>query len=130
MKEFECTVDGIDVYYLGDYVEDLEPEDLVVPGKVAAVGVYYLVSEYPRFRTALTDDLEIDESSAVVQLSDMVDWASRIEIFDAAIFLMAHDGSMSEEEFKEWEKVNMAMSFMKSQGCDFMAEAKGEFDVG
>lgn len=124
---FEQTIEDVHIYSV-ESVEALSPDDLVDKDRVTAVGVYYMVSEYPRFRTALSDDLRIDEGSAVAQLSDIVGWVGEQSYVDLIAFLFVHE--LSEDDFREWERVHMALPFMKSQGCDFMADASGEFDVG
>lgn len=126
MRQLEGDVGGVDVYFLGQSPESIEPEDLVAD-RECAVGVYYLSDEYPRFRVAFTDDMAFDGSSAVVVLSELVEFFASRKILDASIFLMSH--GMGEPEFRAWEKEFMSIPFMKSQGCDFLAEAKGEWSV-
>ena len=119
------SVDGVDIYETN--LASIQPGDLVIPGRVTAFGVYYLTDQYPRFRTAISDDLQIDESSAAVQVSDLISWSDTKTIVDSVVFIFAHN--LSDEDLLEWEKEAVAIPFMKSQGCDFMADAVGEFAI-
>ncbi len=126
--KFLRSVEGVDIYEADGGLESLHPSDLVVPGRFTAVGVYYLTDKYPRFRTAVSDDFRIDASSAVVQLSDVVTWAAGRKMLDSMILVFVHDG-LSDDDFTVFERKHVAIPFMRSHGCDFMAEAVGEFAV-
>lgn len=126
-RKHEKTIGGVDVFFLGQSTEDFGSCDLVVDGRFCVVGVYYCCGEYPRFRVAFSDDLFIDGSGAVVAFSDLVGWEADSPIIEGGYFLMAHNFG-SEEEFKAWELEAMSKPFMSSQGCDFIAEAVGEWE--
>lgn len=129
MRKHERTVAGVDIFFLGRSVDDFGVDDLVVDGRSCVLGVYYCCDEYPRFRVSFSDDFWIDGSNAVVAYSDVVGWEADSGMVEGGYFLMAHDFE-SEEEFKAWELEAMSKPFMSSQGCDFIAEAVGEWSTG
>lgn len=127
-RKHEKTIDGVDVFFLGRSTEDFGSSDLVVDGRKCVVGVYYRHREYPRYRVAFSDNFAIDGSDAVVAYSDIVGWEAGSPMVEGGYFLMAHDFEF-EEDFRAWELEAMSKPFMSSQGCDFIAEAVGEWAV-
>lgn len=91
MRKYERCVNGASVFCLGASIDDIAARDIVIPSESCAVGVWYHRPDDLRDHLVLSDDLDIDESSAVVQLSDICNWADFEDVVDPVFFLIVHD---------------------------------------